>query len=211
MRGVWFDNVHSYDDFNVVLSEVSIPPATPKTNFVDIPGGDGSVDQSEAQGEIRFNDRECSFTFTTLPTDDQEEKKQEISNAINGKRCKIRLDKDPDYYWYGRCWIDEYKSNKNINSIVVKARVAPYKLKLNPTTVTVAAGTDVVKLLGNSRKTVVPTITTTAAATVVHNGNTYSLGAGNHKILNIQLVQGENQVTVTSTAPVVFTYQEGDL
>lgn len=129
MKGIKFDSVHSFNDLNLVLSEVSIPPATAKTNFVDIPGGDGSVDLTEALGEVKYNDRGCKFTFTVFPSDDFEAKKRQVSNLLNGKRCKIVVDKDPDFYWLGRCSIDEYSSNKNIHKIVVGATVAPYKLK----------------------------------------------------------------------------------
>lgn len=211
MKGMYFDDIHSYRDLNLVLSSVSIPPATAKTTYVDIPGGDGSVDLTEALGEVKYKDRGCSFTFTIFPYEDFEEKKKHISNLLNGKRCKITLDKDPDYYWIGRCTVDNYASNKNLHKIVVKATVAPYKLKKTQTIVTIPAGTSVVRMLENGRKSVVPTITTTAATTVIFDGNTYQLNAGTHTILNIELKHGRHQVTVTSTQPVKFTYQEGDL
>lgn len=135
MKGIWFGNIHSFDDLNLVLSKVEIPPATAKTIFVDIPGGDGSADLTEALGEVRFEDRECEFTFTVFPTDDFEKKKRQISNLLNGKRFKIKVDKDPGYYWDGRCTINEYASDKNIHQIVVGANVAPYKLKNSKTSV----------------------------------------------------------------------------
>lgn len=211
MKGIKFGDVHSYNDLNLVLSSVSIPPATAKTNFVDIPGGDGSVDLTEALGEVRYNDRGCTFTFTVFPFEDFEEKKRIVSNLLNGKRCKITVDKDPDYYWIGRCSIDEYATEKRIRKIVVGAMVAPYKLKHNQTQVTVRSGTNVNATLHNSRKTAVPTINCTASTKVTFGGNTYSFNTGSHKNLGITLVEGDNTVTVTSTASVTFTYQEGDL
>lgn len=211
MKGIHFGTIHSYEDLNLVLSKVNIPPATVKTNFVDIPGGNGSVDLTEALGEPKFNDRECSFTFTVFPSDDFEEKKREVSNLLNGKRCHITLDKDPDFYWDGRCQLNDYESDKNLHKIVVGATVAPYKLLQSQTKVIVPAGESVVRTLLNGRKTVIPTITNTADATIVFGDNTFTLEAGIHKILNIELVTGENEVTVTSTEEVLFTYQEGDL
>ena len=211
MEGIKFGNIHSYDDLNLVLSSVDIPPATPKTNFVEIPAGDGSVDLSEALGEVKFQDRECKFVFTVFPSDDFEEKKTEVSNLLNGKRCKIILDKDPDFYWEGRLTVNEYAQDRNLLKITVGAKTAPYKLKNLQTRIVVPAGEKTVKSLWNSRKTVVPTITNTAPATITFKGQTFDIDAGTHKILNIELVQGVNQVTVTSTQPVTFTYQEGDL
>lgn len=211
MKGIWFDNIHSYGDFNLVLSKVDIPPATPKTQYVDIPGGDGSADLTEAFGEVKYKDRDCKFTFTVFPYEDPEQKKKEVSNLLNGKRCKITLDKDPDYYWDGRCMIDNYSSNKNVHQIVVKATVAPYKRKKGATIVEVSAGENVPIILSNGRKRAIPTITAMADATITFDGNSFTIGAGTHRVLNISLVEGGNLLTVTSTAPVVFTYQEGDL
>ncbi len=211
MNGVWFDGLHSYADLNLVLSKVEFPPAKPKTNFVDVPGADGSVDQTEVLGEVRFEDRKPVFTFTVMPTDDFEEKKREVSNLLNGQRKKIALDKDPGYYWTGRCAVDKYATNKKIRQIVVSATVAPYKLKEKVTKVTVTAGTAVVKTLRNSRKSVVPIIVCTTDTTVIFKGDTFQFGAGTHKNLSIKLVEGDNQVTVTSTGAVEFSYQEGDL
>lgn len=211
MNGIKFDDVHSYDDMNLILSNVNIPPATVKTVYVDIPGGDGSLDLTEALGEAKYNDRECSFTFTVFPHENFEEKKKYVSNLLNGKRCRITLDKDPGYYWDGRCSIDEYASEKNLHQIVVGAIVAPYKLKTNLTTVVVPSGENVSGTLTNGRKRAVPTITTTQGARIIFNGATYNVGVGTHKILNIELKSGENYVTVSSAASVSFIYQEGDL
>lgn len=137
MNGIWFDDVHSWYDLNLVLAPVEIPPAIPKTNFVDIPGGNGSADLTEALGEVKFKDRDCKFTFTVFPYEDFEEKKRVISNLLNGKRCKITLDKDPHYYWIGRCSVNDYASDRNLHKIVVSAKLAPYKLRLKPTVVSV--------------------------------------------------------------------------
>lgn len=212
MKGIWFDNIHSYEDLNLMLSKVEISPAIPKLNLFDIPGGDGSVDLTEALGEVKFSDREAIITFTVLPQDDFEQKKKEVSNLLNGTRFnKIIVDKDPDYYWTGRCKINEYASDKNLHKIVVGAILAPYKLKLTETMVNVRKGENVSVVLENGRKTVVPTITNTKNATIVFKGNTYVIDAGTHTLLNIELKFGHNLVTVTSDDPVIFTYQEGDL
>lgn len=212
MKGIWFDNVHSYEDLNLYLSQVNIPPAIAKTNYIDIPGGDGSVDLTEALGEVKYKDREASITFTAFPQNDFEQKKREISNLLNGRQFKrIIVDKDPNYFWTGRCFVNEYASDRNLHKIVVSATLAPYKLKLNKTIVTTAAGTNISVNLKNGRKTVIPTITNTKDAAIVFDGNTFEISPGTHNLLNVILKFGENLVTVTSEAAVIFTYQEGDL
>lgn len=213
--GIYFDDIHSYYDLNLILSASEIPPATPKTSYIDVPGADGSLDLSETHGEVKFSDRECKFTFTVNPIDDLtwEERKTEVSNLLNGKRCKITLDKDEDFYYLGRCSVDEYASDKRINKIVISAKVNPYKFKQNITVVKadLSATPKTINII-NSRKTVSPVITCTNNNTVViFEGATYNISVGEHKFLNIQLKEGNNTLTVSGGGSITFTYQEGEL
>lgn len=212
-RGIKFNNIHSFRNFNLILSKAEISPAIPKTNFIEIPGSDIPLDLTEALGGVNYSSRECKFTFTMNPSGGLSEgafeaKKTEVSNALNGLACNIILDKDPDYFYKGRCTVDEYLSEKKIRQIVIKATVHPYKYKKDITAVTVAAGSHI---LSNGRMSVVPTIITTAETKLTFNGNSYSVNAGTHKILNIELTEGENAITVETTGTVTFTYQEGAL
>lgn len=216
--GVSFDNIHSFYDLNLILSAVEIAPAIPKTNYVDIPGADGSLDLTEAHGEVKYSDRTHKFTLTMNPADDLSEsaweaKKTEVSNRLNGRACRITLDKDPDYFWQGRCAVDSYKSNKRLRQFVISSRVRPYKYKQTETVVTFDL-TEAEKTvsLQNSRRSVCPVITCTDDNTViVFNGNTFNFSAGSHKDLKIRFTEGINQVTISGTGQVTFTYQEGDL
>lgn len=212
-RGITFNNIHSFRNLNLLLSKAEIPPATPKTNYVDVPGSDIPLDLTEALGKVHYSPRECKFTFTMNPSGGLSEgafeaKKKEVSNALNGLACTITLDKDPDYFYKGRCSVDEYLSDKKIRQFVIKATVHPYKYKNGLTVVSVAAGSHI---LLNDRMAVVPTIETTAETKLTFNGNTYSVNAGTHKILDIELKEGENAVTVETEGTVTFTYQEGAL
>lgn len=216
--GVLFDNIHSFYDLNLILSAVDIPPASPKTTYIDIPGGDGSIDLTEAHGEVKYSDRVMKVILTMNPAGDLseaawEEKKTEVSKYLNGRACKITLEKDPDFYWVGRCAVDSYASNKRKRQIVIFATVRPYKLRQSETIVAYTltqAGETVV--LRNGRKSVCPVITCTNDNTVVvFDGNTYKFGAGSHKNLNIRFKEGNNHLTISGTGKVTFTYQEAEL
>ena len=217
-KGILFGETHSFDDLDLILSACDIPPAQPKTTYVTIAGADGSVDLTEANGEVRFSDRDCTFTFTMNPSGDlsvaaYEEKKTEVSNLLNGREFKITLDKDEDFYYQGRCTVDSYKSDGRIREIVVSAKVKPYKYKQSVTAVAIdLTSTPKTMNIANSRKSVVPEVTCTANNTVVmFGGATFNLSAGTHKILDIQFVEGNNAVTVSGTGTVTFKFQEAEL
>ena len=216
--GIYFDDIHSFYDLDLFLAKdgVYIPPAQPKTTFVDLSGGDGSLDLTEALGEVKYYDRNgCKFTFTVNPNSNMtfEEKKTQVSNALNGKQCKITLDKDKDYYYFGRCAVNDYLSDRRILQIVVDAIVKPYKYKQNKTIEIISlTSTEQNVNIRNSRKTVVPLITCTADNTKISFGSlTTTLNAGTHEILDFQLKHGDNFFTVSGSGTLKFEYQEGDL
>lgn len=214
-KGISFDDIHSYYDLNLILSEVKIPPAKPKTTYIEVPGADGSIDLTEANGEVRYSDRECTFKFTMHPLDTStwEEKQTEVSNLLNGRVFKITLDKDDEFHYQGRCTVSEYTSDKNFKQITVAAKVKPYKYKHNLTIVT-ATLSDTPKTLNilNGRKSIAPTIECSNDNTsIVFGDATYKLNAGTHKILDIRFVEGINNVTVSGNGTVIFRYQEAEL
>jgi phage-related protein len=213
--GILFGDVHSFNDLNLVLTKMTIPPAKAKTTYVEIPGADGSLDLTETHGDVKYSDREITFNFAQLPSDDTdfETKKTEISNLLNGKACKITLDADEDYYYQGRCSVNDHLQDGNLKTFTVKAKVRPYKYKQYMTKVIVKL-TEATKtvVLTNGRKSVAPSIECTNDNTVISFGAaTFNLSAGTHKILDIMLVEGENTLTTSGTGSVTFSYQEGDL
>lgn len=216
-KGVLFNDIHSFFDLDLILSSVEISPATPKETYIDIPGADGSLDLTEAHGEVKYADRTVKMVFTMNPGSDLSEsaweaKKTEVSNALNGTACHITFDKDPDYYWQGRCRLDSYTTNKRLRQFVVVATVRPYKWKQQETVASynLYSTAQTVKIK-NARKSVCPVIECSDSVKIVFNGSTFNYSAGTHKNLDIRFVEGNNQLTISGTGTVTFTYREGDL
>lgn len=213
------EDFHSFHDLNLVLAPFTYAPAKPKLNLLDVAGADGTLDLTEATGEVRFYDREFTLTFSVFPQDTLsfEDRQTVVANAINGRRCHITFDKDPDYYWVGRCAIDEYKTDRRHRTIVITATVAPYKWKQHPTVVSFTlSGTGVTTVyLTNGRKSVIPDITCTASAGITIDSSTHGMVAGNtYRFLDLQLKQGVTAVQLVAlgeVSTVTFTYREGEL
>lgn len=215
MNGVYFGNIHSFYDLNLILAPFTPAPAEPKLNFLEIPGRDGHLDLTETNGEVKYNSREFEFIFTVAPGDPLtfDERVSAVSNALNGLRCKITLDRDPDYYWLGRCVVNQYKQNKRIGQITVNAKVNPYKLKQNPTVHSFSLTSELQTVtIRNSRKSVVPTFECTNDNTTIQFNNvSVVVNAGTHKILDICFAEGENVLNLSGTGTITITYQEGEL
>ncbi len=66
MKGIRFGNYHSYDDFKLILSQKTIGTPSPKTETIDIPGGDGVLDLTDFFGEVNYNNRILTFEFSSI-------------------------------------------------------------------------------------------------------------------------------------------------
>lgn len=214
MKGIRFGTIHSYTDLNLILSQVALTPATPKTNYLDIPGRDGVLDLTEANGEVKFHSREFQFTFTVAPGDDLtfDKRVSMVSSALNGLRFQITLDRDPDYYWMGRCAVDKYKQDKNIGKIVVKATVDPYKLKSTFTTLEVELSSTWQSItVENGRMPAIPTFVCSDSGMVTLNNVGLQLKAGVNFSRDLRLVSGTNYIRATGTGTMLIEWQEGEL
>lgn len=212
MKGIKFDDLHSYRDFSLILASKNIKAPTPKTNLIEIEGADGVLDYSEYFGEIKYNNRQVSFEFSTIV--DQSEFLNlfsEIQNALHGKKMKITLEDDPEFYYLGRVTVNEWKSNGRIGKITVEADCDPYKYKLKPTVNSFSVSGTKAVVFENLRKSVVPQFTTTAEFNIAFSGHNYTKSAGIFEIPALQFVAGENVVTFTGTGTVTVEYLEGGL
>jgi hypothetical protein len=215
MNGVYFGKIHSFDNLNLILAPFALTPAEPQTNFLKIPGRDGDLDLTEVNGEVKYNSREFTFPFAVAPGDELsfDERASLVSNALNGLRCRITLDRDPGYYWVGRCSVDKYTQDKRIGKIDVKATVEPYKLKQSATVKSIALSSAAQEVtFVNGRMASIPVIEcTNNGTTVVFDGKTHTLNAGTSKILDIRFVEGSNVLKLSGTGTITFTWQEGAL
>lgn len=214
MKGIKFDNYHSYYEWGLVLSPGKvIESPKPKTKYVEVEGSDGVLDFTESFGGVKYNNRTLSFPFSKpeIVPGGYEALYSVVQDALQGKKMQIILDDDPSHYYVGRVTINEWKSNKNIGEIVIECDCEPYKYKLEETVISQAVTTSATITLQNSRKKVVPKITTSSEMTISFNGYTGTFSAGTFTIPELELVEGANTVTVTGTGNISFVYREGRL
>ena len=125
---------NTWDDWHIVpTSRPKFNMPSVKSNFVEIPGGDGSLDLTTAlTGRPMYSNRQGSFEFVVLNDYGYwAERYSDIANYLHGKNFKATLCDDPDYYYEGRFYLNEWKSEKNYSKIVIDYNVGPYKRAWN--------------------------------------------------------------------------------
>ena len=193
---------HSYLDFGVILTEQNIGLPFPKTYTVNIEGMDGTLDLSECFGEMKYENRTIKFTFESIDKiTDWQAKMTKISSFLHGQKMKITTWSDPDFYYVGRCRIDEYNSKSKLGKIVISCDCEPFKYKQNITTFNLVEGSNTVQ---NSRMTVYADLINESEITI--NSKVYS--AGTH-LRAIKLMSGTN--TLNSSGNATLNFQEGEL
>lgn len=215
MKGIRFGNYHSYDAFWLILASKSIGTPLPKTDTIEIPGGDGVLDLTDFFGDTKYGNRNLSFEFSSLviPSDFMIQFSM-VQNAIHGKKLPIILDDDPGWQYMGRISVSEWKADRNIGKLTIDCDCEPYKYQISPTVITRSiSGTSTI-VLENSRKRVVPEVKVTSGSglTVTFgSGSMWTLASGSYLLPELELVEGNNTVTVSGTGTITFTYTQGKL
>ena len=215
MKGIKFGNYHSYNDFQLILASKTIGTPSPKTETIDIPGGDGVLDLTEFFGETKYGNRNLSFEFSSMVISSEFMSQfSTVQNALHGKKMKIILDDDPGWQYTGRISVSEWKADRNIGKLVVDCDCEPYKYQISPTVLTKSISGSQTITLTNTRKRVVPEVKVTSGSglTVTFgSGSVWTLSSGSYLLPELELVEGNNLVTVTGTGSITFTYTQGTL
>lgn len=231
MKGVKFGDKHTYQEWNLILTKTTIDFPSTKKEELDILGADGKLDFSESlTGDIKYENRKITFEFTT--TEKYESWKSlnsKIANYLHGQKLKIILDEDPNFYYFGRVEINQFKSDKSLGVIQIDCDVEPYKYDLyssiedwewdsfdfeqgiiNEMNEIIVNGEAKVNIIGRRQK-VVPKFTCENPITVIFNSKEYNLLSGTQKVLNIQICNGENEIILKGNGKVRIDYRGGSL
>lgn len=211
MNTIKFNDKDSYTDFNLILRPKTIPFPTPKTNYVSIEGRDGDLDLSTSlTGDVRYENIDYSLEFyLDKERTDWITALNNISTYLHGKKVKLKLSEDPNWEWEARITLNDFESDKNIGLIVLDCNLEPYRLKITDTVVTEAVAANKVITLSNSRKWVMPTITTTAEVKFTYGTKQITVN-GTLQTPDFILKEGNTSITLNSgSGNIVFTYREG--
>lgn len=228
-HSISFDDIHSYRDLHLVpTSRPAVNPPEAKTIYADVAGIDGPLDLSTAlTGFMLYGSRSGSWEFMArkriLPW---ETEYMDILNRLHGKRFeKIILDDDPAYYYKGRLFVSDWKSEKANTFVSISYELQPYKYELfssvddwlwDPfnfetgiireySNLTVD-GTLTLEIPGSARPHI-PIINASGTLSVTYKGITYELSPGANLKTDILIGSETATLTFTGTGSVSVIYQ----
>ena len=211
MKGIRFGNYHSFDDFNLILSKKTIGTPSPKTEVVDIPGGDGVLDLTDYFGEVKYNNRILTFEFSSIiPQADFMNQFSKVQNALHGQKMRIVLDDDADWYYIGRISVNEWQAERAVGKLTIECDCEPYKMA-DTEVMQMVSGEAVEVILPNAKKHVIPLITITGTVDLTFGTNFYALTEGPYELPGVTLVEGENTVLLDGTGTATFAYVQRGL
>ena len=197
LKTVKFNEIDSYEDLGLILTSSNIEAPSPKTNTVEIDGADGSVDYTEAFGDVFYGNRKLSFDFTYAGNPETyADKFSELQNKLHGERMKIVISDDPDFWYVGRVTVDRWKSSKAVRRITVDCDCEPYKYQNVIRKYEITSNPQTIKFK-NLRMMVYPKLLADSAVGILCNGKNVVLSAGVASQGVIRFTKGDNTLVVS--------------
>lgn len=131
----------------------------PVYKYIDIPGRDGQLDATDYLiGRPTYSTRNGSFEFNVVNSvgdvinygvkrnfntgadfqkdsavsyGDWTTRRAELASVLNGRKFKMFLDDDPNYYYYGRVFFKDWKSDQHFARVTIEYQMNPYRYNAN--------------------------------------------------------------------------------
>lgn len=187
----------------VLLDGYTLEPPEPKTYTVDIPGGNGVIDLTEAlTGDVAYKNRKQEFTFAVIDVKNFEKVKTEVSNFLHGRAFDYTITMDPGYTYHGRFSVDSYSHEAYANGLLGQFKITvdanPYKLKEHCSYRLNATGGKLYRF-ESGRRPVHPTVECTQPCFVTFKGVETLIPAGTYRLNDIVFYNGVNEIYLNTS------------
>lgn len=139
-HSITFGDKNTWDDWHLTPSSRPVfSPPPQKVKTLDIPGGDGVIDLSQAlTGYPVYQNRTGSFEFIVpngfepwepgrIENSPWHSVYSEIMDYLHGQTLRAVLEDDPEYFYEGRFTVKDWKSPNDWSRITIEYDVNPYK------------------------------------------------------------------------------------
>ncbi len=210
MDGLMIDGTDLLEDYGYDIESITVSTApAPKTKYIDITGMDGSLDYTEQDGYVRYKNGTMVIKVSKqTDMSDHYAQMAVLKRLCHGRKRKIILPYDPEYYLMGRISLKD-SCDGYWSSAELTITYEPYRYKIKPTVREKQISGSAELICRNLGMSVIPNVNCSAAMTVSFNGKTYSLTEGDNTIDDIIFLAGDNRLAFSGTGKVTVTYQEG--
>lgn len=214
---------NTWDDWHLIpASRPLFNPPSVKTNYIEIPGADGSLDVTTAiAGRPLFNNRTGSWSFyVENGFKDWSVLYSEIMMYLHGQEMRAVLEDDAAYFYVGRFSVNQWKSDPGNSMIVINYNVDPYKyystsdedwlwdpfnfetglIRYYKNLVVLNSLT--VNVVGDVMETIPTIVCSTDSVSVTFNGVTHQLARGSNRFNDFVISGDENEFTFTGNGTI---------
>jgi len=226
-EGFSFAGYHT-GEFELILLERSAPSPAEKQITESVPFMQGIYDFSLILGERIYENRPLSFKFTYFQDEYEKRKVDEtvLTNwLMRGGYQPLYDDHARDYYYLAKCTlvqVEDDTAGRRLN-INLSFDAYPFKLSALPEghglwdnfnfdldysqdTEYTVNGSLSINLMNVGSTGVTPIIIASAAMTIIKDGITYAIPAGETKSESFRLAIGENPMMVNGNGVIKFTF-----
>ena len=191
----------TYSHFGFVLEKPDMARPVPKYYRTDIPGGNGTIDQTEFGGDTVYANREDSFKLAYVDSTGRLEFLQAVdllTNYLHGRSMDYTLTWDPGYTYQGRFEVGNPDAiTKSAGRVTLNVSANPYKSKGVLTWLINAAGGVKINLpCGRKRQS--PLMEVQRRALVNQGERSWTLEPGTYLIRSLWITQGDNELIINT-------------
>ncbi len=206
----------SMDGLGWLREAINFPAPQPQSNTIVVPGRNSPIRYTEALGRVSYQPRTFDINLSCLKyREDFNHMADEIINRFAGRLVDVILSEEPALYCVGTLEITPgYDPLTHKGQLAINSSDADAYRYHTEETVAVQNGNGTAVLI-NDFMTAVPTVTVTEETTLKWQVGTdrfiKTVSAGTWTFPELELVQGENKIEITTGGVVTFRYREGRL
>lgn len=195
---------------------INFPAPQPQSNTIVVPGRNSPIRYTEALGRVSYQPRTFDITLSMLGTREKfNQMSEQIVNRFAGRLVNVILSEEPALYCVGTLEITpSYDPLAHKGQLVINSSDADAYRYHTEETMAVQNGSGTA-ILTNDFMPTVPAVTVTDETTlkwqVGTDGFIKTVSAGTWTFPELELVQGENEIEITTDGTVTFRYREGRL
>lgn len=128
------NGINTWRDWHLLpTSRPVFEPPKVKTNYIDLPGGDGIIDATDTLTSYPvYSNREGSNEFYVITGyGNWANRFSDIMDYLHGQKVRVILETDPSYYYEGRLSVNQWQSEKDHSKITIDYSLYPYKFDIH--------------------------------------------------------------------------------